>query len=212
MDDIIILLRVFKTTIQMLNDRKYQVDLSLLDLSREEFIKKFGKENEIKIDLEKLQMNLSKIDNADDRINIYWFEDIKIDNSTATEYIKNLDKNKIQKGIIIIKNKNNITPTAKKIIQDPPIMDASKNRLIIDIFHYNELIINITEHSFVPKHTPLTKEQKLDLFKNFKENQLPKIQVVDPVAKYLGLQKGDVVKVEKINKYGDRYVSYRSII
>ena len=69
MDDIIVLLRIYKTTIQMLNDRKYDMKnyLDHLSYSRDDFISNFGKTDEINIDLNKLEMNFNKIDNEQDR-------------------------------------------------------------------------------------------------------------------------------------------------
>lgn len=214
MDDIIVLLRIYKTTIQMLNDRKYDMKnyLDHLSYSRDDFISNFGKTDEINIDLNKLEMNFNKLENEQDKINVYWFDDEKLDNTIATDYIKKLEKNKINKGIVIVKHKNAVTPIAKKILQEPTSLDSGKYKIVIETFIYHELIINITEHYLVPKHTLLNKEERDELLKKYKETQLPKIQIVDPMAKYLGLQKGDIVKIEKENKFGARYVSYRYIV
>ena len=59
-------------------------------------------------------------------------------------------------------------------------------RMTIEVFHENELVVNITQHELVPKHVPLNEEEKKQLLTRYqlKEHQLPRIQLQDPVARY----------------------------
>ena len=67
-------------------------------------------------------------------------------------------------------------------------------KYILEFFTDSELQVNITEHELVPKHIALTPEEKKELFDKYKlkENQLSRIQLDDPVVRYLGLQRGQV--------------------
>ena len=76
----------------------------------------------------------------------------------------------------------------------------------LERFMEQELMINITEHELVPKHAVLTETEKKELllwvivydfshsncFSRYKlkDQQLPRIQKSDPVARYFGLARG----------------------
>ncbi|OUM61672.1 hypothetical protein PIROE2DRAFT_62357 [Piromyces sp. E2] len=117
-----------------------------------------------------------------------------------------MSSQEVLKGIIVYQK--NLTPSAQKVItQMAP-------KYLIEIFSDSELLVNITRHSLVPKHVVLTNDEKKMLLERYKlkELQLPRIQPSDPVARYYGLRKGQVVKILRSSETAGRYITYRLCI
>jgi len=122
------------------------------------------------------------------------------------EKMKDSATGSVARAIIVVQNA--LSPFAKQAIAEM----APKYKL--EQFKETELLVNITEHMLVPTHTKLTKEEKRSLLERYKlkESQLPRVQHNDPVARYYGLERGEVVKIVRTSETAGKYVTYRLVV
>ena len=136
-----------------------------------------------------------------------WIEfvpDTNMGVSKVRNFAQFISEHNYHTGIII--THVNLTSMALKVIAS-----AAQEGVKVEVFLEEELLVNITHHELVPKHMLLSKEEKVKLLQRYrlKETQLPRIQLRDPVARYLGLRKDDVVKIIRKSETAGRYASYR---
>jgi DNA-directed RNA polymerase I, II, and III subunit RPABC1 len=106
------------------------------------------------------------------------------------------------------------------LVCDSDVTGAARNfvtsmqpKYQIELFNTSELLVDITEHELVPKHVVLSDEDKQVLLKryNLKESQLPRMLLADPISRYFGLHRGQVVKIIRPSETAGRYVTYRIV-
>lgn len=127
------------------------------------------------------------------------------------EYMQHLVNGSFYSGVLVCMKP--VTGMAARLLRGSSSMtDGPKGGM--EVFVEQDLLVNITKHELVPKHVLLSDEEKQQLLKRYrlKATQLPRIQSTDPVAKYLGLKRGAVVKIIRKSETAGRYASYRWVI
>jgi DNA-directed RNA polymerase I, II, and III subunit RPABC1 len=193
------LFKVFKTLNKMMEDRGYIIS-KIDSINKEDWLKDIKKSKSMNGFFTKLDKNDSskKI-----RLYYHYIPSPKLNMEMIKNFLEIMHKYKANSGIIIMSGK--ISQQARQKIQE------INNELQVEVFTLNDLVVNITEYELVPKHILLSQKEKqllLDRYK-IKESQLPKILVTDPVARYLGLKRGDVVKIIRVSETAGRYITYR---
>ena len=204
------LFKVYKTLNKMMEDRGYE-KLEKEPISYEQWEKNIKEKRKMSGIFSKIIKN--DVENGENTQNeqndkklktinlfFHYIPNIKINKDCILNFIEEMQTGKAISGMIITSTK--LSQQAKQQIE---------NSKEIEVFDLKELVVNITEHELVPKHILLSEKDKKQLLERYKirDSQLPKILVGDPVAKYLGLKRGDVVKIIRESETAGRYITYR---
>lgn len=194
--------RVHKTVHQLVHDRGYVVSQAELDLSLADFCSTFGGGNSIS-DRSVLNFIVQGKEDPSEQLFVFFPEDISVGVKPIRGYLEKMNEQNVHNAIIIYRQ--NMTPSASKVLT------SMAPKYILEQFSESELIVNITEHVLVPQHIVLTPSEKKALLEKYrlKDNQLPRILVSDPIARYYGLKRGQVVKILRASETAGRYVTFR---
>ena len=131
------------------------------------------------------------------QICVFMINTPKFNVSLVEEYIVLMNELGINHSIIVYKN--TITPFAKKVL-------TSCDSMTIELFLEDELQYNITKHRLVPLHEKL-QDTEADEFKKKYGTKYPIILKTDPIARFYGYNRGDIIKITR----KDNYVTYRIV-
>ena len=114
-------------------------------------------------------------------------------------------------NIIMIFNNDNIsTLTISQLNRYDNLLRRIGGTL--QYFHMKNLMFNPTRHQLVPRHIKMTNEEVTEMMGKYlikNKIQLPYILYSDPIAKWLGLKQGDVIKIERYNENSGLSYYYR---
>ena len=186
--------RSFVTLKEMLTDQKK--DISLLNNISNEELEIIHRQGD----------NIFQIF-ANEHLKIIYYLNSKFKFADLKKFIQSKDNENVNEIIIIFKEKiNSFNP---KNIEE-------FNDINLQIFVIKELLFNISKHTLVPKHDVIkdqTEISKLVEHFNLKNKlQFPIILKTDPMAKYLNIQSGELVKVTRISPSSGISVLYRCCV
>jgi len=192
---------------QMLQDRGYMVSLSFKNETLQQFEEVWNAAQAEGAGRERFVILCAKAENPDEKILVYFPDEHKrVGVKPIRTLATRMTSANISHAILVVRQA--LTTFAKTAIME------TLAKMRIEVFHENELVVNITNHELVPQHQPLTEEEKNFLLERYqlKPSQLPRIQQSDPVARYFGLQRDNVVKIIRPSETAGKYVTYRLCI
>ncbi len=117
-------------------------------------------------------------------------------------------------NIIIVFNNESISTAVKSQLNKYDKI-FQKNGGHLQYFSSQQLMFNPTKHEYVPKHTKLTEEEAKEFMKEYLARSKMHMHVIlqnDPIAKWIGLKHGDIVRIDRYNENSGESFSYRSCI
>eukprot|EP00762_Andalucia_godoyi_P004678 ANDGO_03587.mRNA.1 DNA-directed RNA polymerases II and IV subunit 5A len=210
--------RIRRTCLEMLRDRGYAVEDEQISMSKEQFSAEFSESiaaDVRRISRGRLLIVTFRMTDESEKLNVFFPDSESTTRSPgelSVEMFKNyasqMEQGGVQRAVFVISK-----PLTAQVRNAMAVWAADKN-MTFETFTESELLVNITHHELVPKHEPLSIEQKATLLKRYKlkDSQLPRMQVVDPVSRYFGLRRGDVVKIIRDSETAGKYVTYRIVL
>ncbi|KAJ7911515.1 DNA-directed RNA polymerase RPB5 subunit [Mycena leptocephala] len=194
--------KVNRTIHELVKDRGFQVSDDELTMDLQSFRDNFANNGGV-VDRNQLNFYTNSRVNPSDQIFIFFSEEKNVGVKTMRKLLSILEEKAIQRGIIVFPH--TMTSSARKVIT------AMAAQYRLEEFSESDLLVNIVHHTLVPRHDVLSPEEKKVLLEKYrlKETQLPRIQLADPVARYYGLRRGQVVKITRPSETSGRYASYR---
>ena len=119
----------------------------------------------------------------------------KIGIKVIRQLLQTMEKMQVQHGICVFLQAP--TPFARRYLIN---LQREKPDIRIEYFFSSDMQFDITQHKLMPKHIHLQGEKKDAVLARYGRNLAlyPKILLTDPMARYLGLQKDDMVQIERV--------------
>lgn len=205
------LLPIEKSVYQQINDVKTTIikifvsrgfiNLSNKDKYIEKLIENENDDLEYIINLDSSKNYNTEIKNKKVYIKIFNYKISSVsEKSPIGEFIKKHDKD--YKFIIVQDITSKIEETLNSYYDQ------------IEVFKFNKLQSDITEHILVPKHEVLTKEEGENVLESYRarKRDMPLIRTNEDVAKYYNMKPGEITRIYRPSPLTCEAVAYRLVI
>jgi len=191
-----LLYKVRKTVLEMLVDRKYEIPGNFY-ISFEDFLLLLEENN--------LNIHLNKDGKKPVYVRFLYDFNKNITKKDIDGFIEEIMAITVDPNtniILVLKN----TPSKN----NREMLNKIEN---VEFFSMDNLAFNITHHYLVPQHILMNAEEQEELLKKYHctKAQLPKLPKTDPVARYYGMQSGDICKIIRKSPSMGETIYYRHI-
>ncbi|XP_074564862.1 DNA-directed RNA polymerase V subunit 5A [Curcuma longa] len=192
-----------RTLLEMLRDRGFPVPDDELALTLPAFRAKLG--DKPKLDDLRISLSVPSKGSPPKKLLVIFFGTEPFKLSTLREMYNAVKQENLTNLILVLQSK--MSSKARDGVKEI-------SRIKVETFQITELLVNITKHVLMPKHEFLTTDEKQDLLKKYNvgESQFPRMLETDPVSRYYGLKKGQIVKVTYEGELTGSHVTYRCVM
>lgn len=186
-DPITSIYRSFQNVIEMLRYRGYDIPENTVPKTIQEFTDLYGSEA---ADIRTELYGKFIFQRGTKSCGLFWSYTMGTDDiQNISEEMKNA-KEPIKHSIVIYKNK--ITSYCASALRH-----LRTQGIVIEAFSEAELQINIINHEDIPRHIICSVDKKNNVLSKYyiTKDKLPQIRSTDPVARYLGAFKGQLLKI-----------------
>ncbi|KAI9034326.1 RNA polymerase [Hyaloraphidium curvatum] len=195
--------RVSKTVREMCVARGYNVSEQEINWDLDEFKTLFCQGGLSRVNRDLMAFAVARNTDATDTLAVFFPSEERVGVKDIRKFAEKMAQDGYKGAILVCQR--NLTPSANKALS------VLNSKYHFEVFEEADLVVNITKHVLVPKHEVLSPEEKKVLLERYrlKDTQLPRILQNDPVAKFYGLRKGQVVRITRPSETAGRYVTYR---
>ena len=210
---------MFKNVHEMLDVRGYDVDKENIQISLHDFVERFGKhpnKRQMTLVYEKREsvadrpFASSGSDDTDEGpiVVVFSAEKRNIGVGAVRELVQLMHECDSQNAILIVQK--GVTAAANTALRQ------LTSQVRIQIFPENEMlcISDIIHHERGKQYTVLTRDEKEALLARYgckDVSKLPRFAPSDPIVRYYGLRRGQVLKIVRPSETAGRYTNYRYV-
>ncbi|KAL8103496.1 DNA-directed RNA polymerase V subunit 5C-like [Apium graveolens] len=193
-----------RTVLEMLKDRGYAVDDSDIHISLAQFRSRFGQVPSQDL-LDRLRFSVPRISTPSEKVLVVFGGTDEIRKQAMSTLLFQLSHDSSRPKILLILQ-GKMNSHARKL--------ADESSFQIETFPITDLLVNITKHQLLPKHEILSNEEQQSLLKKLEvqPSQMPRMLETDPIVKYYGLKKGQILKVTYAGPSTGPFATYRCVM
>ncbi len=185
------------TVIEMVQDRGFETTNMSTHPDLESFLLEFPNLN--------LTNFICTKKSSGEVIAVHFFLEDKVGKSRFTEIVQDYVNQAVNRVIFVTMDKlNSACDSYRKEL---------KKSILVEPFIYKELCFNPTKHEFVHRHRIMGEDEVEGVLSQYmcKLSKMPKITSMDPIVRYLGAQKDDLMEILRTSKTTGSSYYYRVV-
>ena len=137
-------------------------------------------------------------ENGNDSIIVFFHNEERI----GVKQLRNWSEDNMGSKLIIVSLEGPTAFTKK---------EADQNYPNVQFFTFQNMSVNITKHTLVPKHEKITYDSIKHLYAVNSSEEWPKLYRPDPISQYYNFKDGDLIRISRTLGYPEPVYYYRLV-